>query len=250
VKDLDWSFISANPAKGPKTSALKDWSSYRRKSGGSTSTSNLKGRTKIMISKVSLGFGKLTETELASFAEGVIDSMTGNATYPTPPVTLANLQTAVDDFSDKIPAARAGGPADTAAKNNARQTLLGMLRETAAYVQMKCNNDPALLLSSGFQAQSTNRASTPLARPTGLQIANGNAGQLEAQVNPVKNANMYEGRIKLDGAEWMPGIFAGDSQHIMFNGLTPGKTYTIQIRALGGSTGQTDWSDPVSHMAI
>jgi hypothetical protein len=33
-------------------------------------------------------------------------------------------------------------------------------------------------------------------------------------------------------------------------GLTPGQEYTIQIRALGGSTGQSDWSDPVKHRSL
>jgi hypothetical protein len=45
-------------------------------------------------------------------------------------------------------------------------------------------------------------------------------------------------------------VFTGDSQHIIFNALTAGTTYTIQVRALGGLTGESDWSDPVSHMAM
>jgi len=49
--------------------------------------------------------------------------------------------------------------------------------------------------------------------------------------------------MRRDG-EWRPGVFTGDSQHIIFDGLTPGKTYTAQVRALDGSNGQSDWSDP------
>ncbi|HAF12950.1 MAG TPA: hypothetical protein DHU55_09105 [Blastocatellia bacterium] len=45
-------------------------------------------------------------------------------------------------------------------------------------------------------------------------------------------------------------IFTGDSQHITFEGLTPGANYTVQVCALGRSTGQSDWSDPSSHMAM
>src|SRR5438128_4990217 len=202
-----------------------------------------------MTLRVSFGFGSMPDQELDNFAQSVIDSMTNNATYPTPPVTLANLQTAKNDFTAKVAAAQAGGPADTAAKNNSRQTLLGMLRQEATYVQMSCNNDPALLLGSGFDAQSTNRASVPLEQPQSLVLKNGISGQLVASVNPVKNTSMYEGRIKLD-ADWLSSVFSGDSQHIIFDGLTPGKNYTAQVRALGGSTGQSDWSDPSSHMAM
>ena len=111
--------------------------------------------------RVALAFARLPDKELDNFALGVKDSLTGNAAYP-PPVTLANLEIARVDFEQKIAAASSGGPPDTAAKNNSRQALLGMLRQIAAYVQINCNNDDAILLTSGFQAMSTNRAQTPL----------------------------------------------------------------------------------------
>ena len=199
--------------------------------------------------RVSLAFARLPDKELDNFTLSVKDNMTGNAAYPTPPVTLVNLETARADFEQKIADAATGGPPATAAKNNSRQVLLGMLRQIASYVQINCANDMATLLTSGFQAMSTNRAQTPLGQPSGLVIENGTSGQLVAIVTPVKNTSLYEGRIKPPTGDWLPSVFTGDSQHIEFNGLTPGTIYTVQVRALGGSTGQSDWSDPSSHMA-
>src|SRR5438270_2621602 len=86
-----------------------------------------------MLLRVSLSFARVPDTELDNFAQGVIDAMTRNAACPAPPVTMANLQTANDDFTAKVAAAQSGGPPDTAAKNNSRQTLLGLLRQTAGY---------------------------------------------------------------------------------------------------------------------
>jgi len=106
------------------------------------------------------------------------------------------------------------------------------------------------LLTSGFQAQSTNRAQIVLEQPQALVLKNGGSGQLVASVSPVKTTNMYEGRIKGPTGDWLPSVFTGDSQHIIFSGLTPGTVYTAQVRALGGATGQSDWSDPSSHMAM
>ena len=203
-----------------------------------------------MIVKVSLGFASIPDTELDNFAQAVIDAMTGNAAYPSPPVTMANLQAAKDDFTAKIAAAQSGGPPDTAAKRNSRQALIGLLRQEAGYVQLNCNNDMATLLGSGFQAQSTNRAQTPLDQPQSLVLKNGTSGQLIANVDPVKNTSMYEGRAKGPTGDWLPSVFTGDSQHIVFDGLARGTDYTVQVRALGGSTGQSDWSDPSSHMAM
>ena len=54
-----------------------------------------------MILKVSLGFARLSDTELDNFTQAVIDQMTGNAAFPTPPVTLPNLQAAKADFTAK-----------------------------------------------------------------------------------------------------------------------------------------------------
>ena len=203
-----------------------------------------------MVTKVSLTFARLSDGEVDNFALGVINGMTDNTAYPAPPVTMASLQTAGTDFTARIAAAKAGGPADTAAKNNARQSLLDLLRQLASYVQINCHNDMAILLSSGFQAQSTNRAPAPLEQPQRLIIKNGASGQLVASINPVKNKSTYEGRIKASGGDWLPSVFTRDSQHIIFEGLTPGTIYTVQVRALGGSTGQSDWSDPSSHMAM
>ena len=203
-----------------------------------------------MATKVSLSFAELSDTALDNFAQGVIEALTGNATYPTPPVTLANLQAAVADFTTKMAAAQTGGKSDTAAKNNSRNILVGMLRKVATYVQLMCNDDPALLLTSGFQMQSTDRVSAQLEKPHALSIKNIGDGQLAARVDPVKNANMYEGRTKAANGDWLPSVFSGDSRRIAFSGLSPGTNYTIEVRALGGSTGQSDWSDPSSHMAM
>jgi hypothetical protein len=200
--------------------------------------------------RVSLGFARLPDQELDNFAQTVIDSMTGNAAYPTPPVAIAALTTAKNDFTDKIAAASTGGPMDTAAKNSSRQALIGLLRQVANYVQGAMSNDLTKLLSSGFTNASTDRVSKPLDTPTNLVLDNDGTGALVASVKPVKNTSLYEGRIKGPTGDWLPSVFTGDSKHIRFEGLTPGTSYTAQVRALGGSTGQSDWSDPSTHMSM
>src|SRR5438309_7894230 len=139
-----------------------------------------------MVLKVSLAFAKLADGEIDNFAQSIIVSMTGNLTYPGPPVTMASLQAAKDDFITKTAAAQTGGQVATAAKNNSRGTLVGFLRQLAGYVQLHCNNDLAILLSSGFQAQSTNRAQAPLEQPQIQAIKNGGSGQLVASIAPVR----------------------------------------------------------------
>ena len=53
----------------------------------------------------------------------------------------------------------------------------------------------------------------------------------------------------VSAADWKnAGVFT-KSRGVLLDNLTPGTTYDVQARAVGGATGYSDWSDPVSHMA-
>ena len=49
---------------------------------------------------------------------------------------------------------------------------------------------------------------------------------------------------------WKTGGLFTDSRSMAVSGLTPGANYQFEARAIGGSTGQSDWSDAVSHMSM
>jgi hypothetical protein len=46
-----------------------------------------------------------------------------------------------------------------------------------------------------------------------------------------------------------PPVFFTQARRIILDNLTPDTTYTVQARAIGGSTGSSDWNDPISHMS-
>jgi hypothetical protein len=163
---------------------------------------------------------------------------------------LADIEAAVNDLSAKLAAAAMGGRADTAAKNNSREVLIASLRRLAVYVQLNCGNSVSTLLSSGFEAASTNRSQSQLDAPEGLTVRIGSSGQLIASVKRVRNRALYEGRIKPEEGDWLPSAFSRDSRRISFDGLTPGAMYIIQVRALGGATGKSEWTDQVFHRSL
>ncbi len=205
--------------------------------------------------RVLLGFTNAPDHSLEETTGAVSAGLFGHASYPTPPVTQIVLDAALLAFTQSIAAAAQGGPADTADKNNKRDALVDLLRQLAGYVQSKHGNDMAVLLASGFDAVSTNHASTPLTAPTIRDILNGNSGQLILRVTPIRNANSYETRYAAIGAggapgPWQSGGLHSNSRSISINGLTPGTNYTFQVRAVGGSTGYSDWSDAVSHVSM
>ena len=49
---------------------------------------------------------------------------------------------------------------------------------------------------------------------------------------------------------WQSGGLFTNSRSMPVNNLTPGTNYSFQVRAIGGSTGYSDWCDAVSHMSL
>lgn len=204
---------------------------------------------------VLLDFVKAPDHELEERAGAVITklySTEGVAIYhtPAPPVNEATLTAARDAFSDALDLAEVGSSQDVADKNEKREVLIGLLRQLAAYVETKHGDVLSDLLASGFEAQSTTRNTGPLEKPVIRKIKDGDSGQLLVTVNKVDRAASYEGEaipLAANGALGTPiGIPAQtSSRRIEVNGLEPGTQYQIRIRAVGGSTGHSPWSDPV-----
>jgi len=205
--------------------------------------------------RVLLGFASAPDHSLEERAQAVLDNLYDNADFPDPPVSEADFETALNDFRTSMAAAEQGGPADTALKNNKRQALITHLRALAGFVQNRHGNDLAKLLSTGFEAVSTNNASSPLETPNIKEIDNDGPGELIVRVTPVRNAKGYQARHALVGPDGAPGpwsaeLFFTNSRAMLLTGLQPGGLYMIEVRAMGGSTGQSDWSHAVSRRSL
>jgi hypothetical protein len=199
--------------------------------------------------KVSLSFAVFSDAAMDAFTDNIIKCMTGNAHYATPVPPLLVLSGGLAAFRSALAAAADGGKSLTAAKNEQRENLLLILRLLAAYVQGACANDLTILLSSGFSATSTNRTRSPLAQPAILRVRNGTSTLLTLNVAPVTNAKAYQVRHSTTAGTWLDAGTYTQARRITVVGLTPGSVYTFQVRGVGGATGFSDWSDPVSHMA-
>jgi hypothetical protein len=97
---------------------------------------------------------------------------------------------------------------------------------------------------------NTSSAQTPLPAPTINYVGNLGTTQVLLRLSPIDNANSYETQLSADGGKtWMRGAVSSQARRIVLTTLTPGTVYTIQARAFGGSTGQSDWSTSVTIMA-
>lgn len=173
-------------------------------------------------------FARLPDAELGNYTQNIITKLTGNASFPKPLVSVADLAKVLDTFTTALAAAAQGGKLATAAKNAAREDLLGALRQEAAYVQSLANDDLPMLLSSGFEAVNTNRTQIPLTKPVIDEIRNDMSTQLAMRVQPVPTARAYEVRLSYGASGWQAvGIFT-QARSIVLENLTPGTLYTVQ----------------------
>lgn len=205
--------------------------------------------------KVLLDFIHNTDDQLVDFTGKVITGLTGNSAFTTLPITVVALQGFLTALTNAMNAMAQGGTAATATKNAARNDLIAALRTLAKYVDDNCNNDLPTLLSSGFQAAATTHTKSPLAKPVIGAVNNGNSGELLIKVTPITNAASYETRFAVTEATgtlgpWQSGGVGTNSRALRLAGLTPATRYTVQVRAIGGSTGSSDWSDPAGHICM
>jgi hypothetical protein len=210
-----------------------------------------------MSPRIRIAHGLLTQSaeRLITTAGAIIKGMSDNPSFPSPSVDLKTVQAAVDDLKEALAAQSNGGPAATAEKKNKQAALIELLRSLRHYVDDRCGNDLSVLLSSGFQAAVTTRVRSPLANPSIVSISFGNSRELVLKVTPIAHTKCYEVRSAPIGAantpgSWQPAGLFTNSRPMKIEGLTPGTTYTFQVRAIGGSTGYSDWSNPVSRICV
>ena len=88
-----------------------------------------------------------------------------------------------------------------------------------------------------------------------LNIDQGSSGVLLASIKSVRGAKTYDVRFGPVGAggatppSWSMKTVAKIKPPVAIDGLTPGATYAIQVRAYG-PLGHTEWSDSATRMCI
>lgn len=206
------------------------------------------------IVKPLLDFAYYKEAQLLAFGQRITTALTGNVHFPTPTPTVAEITALVNDYSTALSNAADGGKTLTAVKNQKRLLLINGLRKLALYITANCQNNEAILLSTGFVAAKTTRITKPQPlTPEHLQLNYGIlSGTVAAKSNPAKYALMYEFRYTEDeygpDANWIYLPLSSTSK-ILITGITPGKSIWVQIRSINGK-GSSNWSDPANLVFI
>jgi len=201
--------------------------------------------------RVSRAFSTLRAALLLLFGRNVVTMMTGNPAFTTPFPTLASLTAALDTLETTAEAALDRSNVAIANRNAAYAAILSILRQLAAYVESHSVDDVAVLISSGFQPVKGATPIGPLQTPYTAILRQGpTSGSIAARTPKVRGAYSYNWRVALAST---PTVFLAEAQttasRYVFEGLTPGQTYIVQVSAVGAA-GETSWSAPTSTMIV
>jgi hypothetical protein len=182
---------------------------------------------------------------LISYAQGIVNRMTGNPSFPSPTPTLAAISAAINELQATETAALARTKGAAAARNEKRTVLVGALQQVRAYIQLVADADPtkaaAIIESAGVAVRKTptHSARAFAAKPGPVS---GTAKVVAAA--PARRAS-YEWQYSADGGKTWVTAPATLQAKTTVTGLVPGSTVQFKYRAVT-KTGEGDWSQPLS----
>lgn len=188
---------------------------------------------------------------LNSRVSNIIYAITDNEYYASLQADLPAIATANGDFANAMAAAADGGKQLNAAKRAARAALVSLVRPLGGKVQLACQNNMTILLSSGFPVQKPNRTPAQVpATPITPTVSQGLTGEASVLTGRVEGAYVYNWRVALaDSPESFIQHAQSTGGRVTIDSLTPGKIYNFQVNAVG-TAGTSDWSNTGSLMVI
>ena len=162
-----------------------------------------------------------------------------------------DIKALADDLNLKLAATITGGSVETAAKNTAFNTLANALNANANVVEIGAGLNLEKLLATGYLPASNNRSQSPLDDTAIVGLWNNGTGKVLLQLLRVLNARAYQVQTSMDGGKtWVEACVPSTlPTRIALTGLLAGTTYAVQARAIGGSTGASDWCKSQSIMS-
>ena len=206
----------------------------------------------------SFAFTRLAPADLYQFACSIYAGVNNNPAYPQPPVDMQTLKSTLDGYNTLIAAALDGSKKVLAARNHQGGVLIKILKDLAHYVQSASKDDMTTFTSTGFQAVSKVRTSTPSLSQSIRKITQGSSsGALLVLLVAVAGALSYEIRwVAVPAGTTIPAAPAWTSILVpsvhppaTVSNLTPGTNYQFEVRVLSKS-GWSDWGGSVTRMVI
>jgi hypothetical protein len=193
--------------------------------------------------------------ELLTFAQNENEAINANPFFPIPIPSLADMTTALNALQADVTAWNQARIAvrDTSSRVEASRSIVeSLMKMRANYVQATSNGNTNAIVSAGFLVRNAPAPVGDLPAPVGLLLTlNGTPGVMFLEWSPVAYARSYN--LQMSPAEtlernWQPFRVTSTVRQKM-DGMELGKTYAFRVAAIGGASGQSDWSAEVVRMA-
>lgn len=213
------------------------------------------------LPKANTYFNHYDNANLVTQGQNVVNGMTTSvADFPTPPISLVDLQSAVGNYSTALSLSMGGSKQQRTAMRAARTLLKNNLRQTCNYVNQVIYDDIAagtsysdaqdLITGTGFQLSLDPTPAGPLAKPTVRTYGSPQIGQLYVLLEKLVGAKTYQMNIGLAGSDqstWK--VYTFPNTRMTLPGLTSGQQYQFMLMGVGASTVRT-FSDIFSQVII
>ncbi len=185
--------------------------------------------------------------ELLNFAKAVLKAMTGNAYFPNPTPTLAQLTSAITalDAAQVVATTRAKGAVQ--ARKVTRDALVILLKQLRQYVQGVVESQLADALAIATSAGLTLARRTVRIKPNLAVKQGANAGMVTLVAKAVAGATTYYWQFSLDQKVWtsVPETTKATTE---IEGLTVGQLYSFRFGTLAVKQVKSDFSPFVSFL--
>jgi hypothetical protein len=182
--------------------------------------------------------------QISAFAKHVVQSMTGNASFPSPTPSLALVTTHIGALDAAEATVKTRAPGSAEARNVALSVVVTDLHGLEGYVQATADASPAeaaaIIESAGMHVKAHGVHAKP-----DLEASMGPGGIVILRARSAGRPAAYEWQYSLDGGKTWVLFSVTTEAHTTIAGLTVGTTYLFHVRAtLGHTVG--DWSQSVS----
>jgi hypothetical protein len=202
--------------------------------------------------KARVDYSRDPDGALSGPATDIHDKMVLNAaTFPTPPVTMADFKTDIDDWVQKLGESGKGGKDRTTLKINARAKLEDDLNQLGTYVNLIAKGNKAIIDLSGFDSYDTTHAQSTGGVdfiPQNVRWENGTvSGTSILRWKGDGKGSVYEvqtctGDPNVEANWKYRGSFSGGRAEL--DGCIPGAVIWGRVRKIGTGGEVGGWSDP------
>jgi hypothetical protein len=187
------------------------------------------------------------ERDIVSLCQRVKEKMEENkVVFSNPPAALANITAKLPAFQVSLVKAKSRDKEMVAIKNQLKAEIMAWLEELAEYVAVVCNDNRAMILSSGFDVTEEQTGSkTPSIEL--IEVELGGPGVATTRVKKQSGAVAYVHQYAMEppGPNTMWHGEGSTTNNHTFNGLISDKRYWFRVVAVGRK-GQKGYSPIVS----